>query len=115
MGHDVEKRADATHRSWHRSEHHHPAHRPQRRPARWPQLSSWTRSLLWRTMSSSSTSDVSALAGREPVLILLCESPSPNKYLETLVRPKVQCPSALVGDLATTWNPTLSCVCTRLG
>lgn len=51
------------------------------------------------------TSDVTALAGREPVLILLCESPSPNKYLETLVRLKVQCPSASVVILADHLEP----------
>ena len=59
------------------------------------------------------TSDVSALAEREPVLILLCESPSPNEYLETLVRLKVRYPSASVVIWPTIWIPTLSCVCTR--
>jgi two-component system nitrate/nitrite response regulator NarL len=46
------------------------------------------------------TSDVSAFAGSEPVLILLCESLSPDEYLETLARLKAQCPSAWVVVLA---------------
>lgn len=51
------------------------------------------------------TSDVSAFAGREPVLILLCESLSPNEYLETLARLKAQCPSAWVVVLADHLEP----------
>jgi two-component system, NarL family, nitrate/nitrite response regulator NarL len=46
------------------------------------------------------TSDVSAVAGSGPVLILLCENLSPSEYLETLERLKVQCPSAWVVVLA---------------
>jgi two-component system, NarL family, nitrate/nitrite response regulator NarL len=45
------------------------------------------------------TSDVSAVAGNGPVLILLC-SLSPDGYLETLERVKAQCPSAWVVVLA---------------
>ena len=46
------------------------------------------------------TSDLTALAGSTPVLILLCESPSPDEYLETLERLKTHCPSAWVVVLA---------------
>jgi two-component system nitrate/nitrite response regulator NarL len=46
------------------------------------------------------TSDVSAFAGSEPVLILVYESLSPDEYLETLARLKAQCPSAWLVVLA---------------
>jgi two-component system nitrate/nitrite response regulator NarL len=42
------------------------------------------------------TSDVSAFAGSERVLILLCVRLSFNEHLETLARLKAQCPSAWV-------------------
>jgi two-component system nitrate/nitrite response regulator NarL len=51
------------------------------------------------------TSDVSAFAGREPVLILLCESLALDEYLETLARLKAQCPSAWVVVLADHLEP----------
>lgn len=51
------------------------------------------------------TSDVSAFAGSEPGLILLCESLSPDEYLETLARLKAQCPSAWVVVLADHLEP----------
>jgi two-component system nitrate/nitrite response regulator NarL len=51
------------------------------------------------------TSDVSAYAGGEPVLILLCESLSLNEYLETLARLKAQCSSARVVVLADHLEP----------
>jgi two-component system nitrate/nitrite response regulator NarL len=51
------------------------------------------------------TSDVSTIAGGEPVLILLCESLSLNEYLESLERLKAQCPSAGVVVLADHLEP----------
>jgi two-component system nitrate/nitrite response regulator NarL len=51
------------------------------------------------------TSDMSIIAGSEPVLILLCESLSPDAYLETLERLKAQCPSAWVVVLADHLDP----------
>jgi two-component system nitrate/nitrite response regulator NarL len=51
------------------------------------------------------TSDMSAFAGTKPVLILLCESLSRHEYVETLVRLKVQCPSAWVVILADQMEP----------
>jgi two-component system, NarL family, nitrate/nitrite response regulator NarL len=51
------------------------------------------------------TSDVSAFAGSEPVLILLCESLSLNEYLEALERLKTQCPSAWLVVLADHLEP----------
>jgi two-component system, NarL family, nitrate/nitrite response regulator NarL len=51
------------------------------------------------------TSDISAFAGSEPVLVLLCESLSPDEYLEALVRLKAQCPSAWVVILADHLEP----------
>jgi two-component system, NarL family, nitrate/nitrite response regulator NarL len=46
------------------------------------------------------TSDVAAVAGSGPVLILLCENLPPSEYLETLERLKLQCPAAWVVVLA---------------
>jgi two-component system, NarL family, nitrate/nitrite response regulator NarL len=51
------------------------------------------------------TSDVSVLAGSQPVLFLLCERLSLNEYLETLERLKAQCPSAWVVVLADDLEP----------
>jgi two-component system nitrate/nitrite response regulator NarL len=51
------------------------------------------------------TSDISAFAGSEPVLILLCESLALDAYLETLTRLKAQCPSAWVVVLADHLEP----------
>jgi two-component system, NarL family, nitrate/nitrite response regulator NarL len=51
------------------------------------------------------TSDISAFAGSEPVLVLLCETLSLNEYLETLKRLKAQCPSAWVVVLADHLEP----------
>jgi two-component system, NarL family, nitrate/nitrite response regulator NarL len=51
------------------------------------------------------TSDVSAFAGSEPVLILLCERLSANEYLETLEQLKTQCPLAWVVVLADHLEP----------
>jgi two-component system, NarL family, nitrate/nitrite response regulator NarL len=51
------------------------------------------------------TSDVSAFAGSEPVLILVFESLSLNEYLEALERLKAQCPSAWVVILADHLEP----------
>jgi two-component system nitrate/nitrite response regulator NarL len=49
--------------------------------------------------------DVSALAGGEPVLILLCDSLSPEEYLQAIERLKAQCPSAWVVVLADHLEP----------
>ena len=46
------------------------------------------------------TADVSAFGLSGPVLILLCETLSPSRYLHTLERLKDQCPSAWVVALA---------------
>jgi two-component system, NarL family, nitrate/nitrite response regulator NarL len=51
------------------------------------------------------TSDISAFAGSEPVLVLLFESLSLNEYLEILERLKAQCPSALLVVLANHLEP----------
>jgi two-component system, NarL family, nitrate/nitrite response regulator NarL len=51
------------------------------------------------------TSDVSAFAGSEPVLILLCERLSANEYLETLEQLRTQCPLAWVVVLADHLEP----------
>jgi two-component system nitrate/nitrite response regulator NarL len=51
------------------------------------------------------TADVSAFAGSEPVLVLLCERLSLNEYLVALERLKAQCPSAWVVVLADHLEP----------
>ncbi|QRM27368.1 response regulator transcription factor [Microvirga sp. VF16] len=50
-------------------------------------------------------SDISAFAGSEPALILLCESLSPDEYLEILEPLKAQCPAARVVVLADHLEP----------
>jgi two-component system nitrate/nitrite response regulator NarL len=51
------------------------------------------------------TSDVSVFAGSEPGLILLCESLSPDAYLEIIQRLKAQWPTARVVVLADHLEP----------
>jgi two-component system nitrate/nitrite response regulator NarL len=50
-------------------------------------------------------SDVSAFAASEPVLILLCDSLSPEEYLQAIERLKAQCPSCWVVVLADHLEP----------
>jgi two-component system nitrate/nitrite response regulator NarL len=51
-------------------------------------------------------SHISALAGGEPVLMLLCDSLSPEEYLQAIERLKAQCHSAWVVVLADHLEPS---------